>query len=45
MLMVLTNAPATFMQTMNILFIDILDKRSVVFLGDVLIYSNTVEKL
>ena len=38
-----TNAPAMFIQTMNNLFVDILDK-GVVFLDNILIYSNTVEK-
>ena len=37
------NAPATFMKTMNNLFIDMLDKGVVVFLDDVLIYSAMVE--
>ena len=40
----LTNAPATFMQMMTNLFIDMLDKGVIVFLDDVLIYSNTVEE-
>ena len=34
------NAPATFMRTMNNLFMDILDKGVIVFLDDVLIYST-----
>ena len=40
----LTNAPAMFMQTMNNLFLDLLDNRFVVFLGSVLIYSTMVEE-
>ena len=38
------NAPATFMQTMNNLFMDMLDKGVVIFLDDVLIYSTMVEE-
>ena len=44
MLMGLTNAPAMFMQTMNNLFMDLLDKAVVVFLDDILIYSTTIEE-
>ena len=40
----LKNVPATFMQTMNNLFVDMLDKEVVVFLDDVLIYSIMAEK-
>ena len=40
----LTNAPAMFMQMMNNLFTDMLDKGVIVFLDDVLIYSTTVEE-
>ena len=40
----LMNAPATFMQMMNNLFVDMLDKGVIVFLDDVLIYSTMVEK-
>ena len=36
------NAPAMCMQTMNKLFMDMLNKWVVVFLDDILIYSNTV---
>ena len=39
----LTNALATFIQTMNNLLEDMLDKRVVVFIDDVLIYSTIVE--
>ena len=39
----LTNAPAIFMQIMNNLFVDMLDKGVVVFLDDILIYSTMVE--
>ena len=44
MTMGLTNAPELFMQTMNSLFMDILDKELVVFLDDVLIYSTIEEE-
>ena len=40
----LTNTPATFMQTMNNLFMDMLDKGVVVFLYDILIYSTMAEE-
>ena len=40
----LTNVPATFMWTINSLFIDMLEKRVIVFLDDMLIYSTTVEE-
>ena len=40
----LTNAPATFMQTMNNLFSDMLDFGVAVFLDDILMYSDTVDK-
>ena len=40
----LANVPATFMQTMNNLFIDLLDNGVVVFLDDVLIYSAIVRE-
>ena len=39
----LINAPATFMQTMNNLFEDMLDQGVVVFLNNMLIYSTTLE--
>ena len=38
----LRNAPAIFMQTMNNLFMDVLDKGVVVFLDDKLICSMTM---
>ena len=40
----LTNAPATFMQTMNNLFSDMLDSGMAVFLDDILVYSCMVDK-
>ena len=40
----LTNAPATFMQIMNNLFVNMLDKGVVVFLDYILIYSIMVEE-
>ena len=40
----LTNAPATFMQTMNNLFSDMLDSGVAVFLDDILVYSGTVDE-
>ena len=43
-LMSLKNASAILMQTMNNLFVDMLDKRIVVFLYYILINSNTVEE-
>ena len=44
MLMGLINVPATFIRTMNNLFVDLLDKGVVVFLDDVLIYSTAIEE-
>ena len=40
----LTNAPATFMRTMNNLFSDMLDSGVAVFLDDILVYSSTVRR-
>ena len=40
----LMNAPAMFMQTMNNLFVDLLDNGVLVFLDDMLIYSTMVEE-
>ena len=40
----LTNAPATFMRSMNSLFTDLLDRGLVCFLDDILLYSNTLSE-
>ena len=40
----LTNAPAAFMQMMNRVFIDFLDRFVVVFIDDILIYSRSREE-
>ena len=40
----LINVPATFMQTMNNLFVGMLDKGVVVFLDDIPIYSTMVKE-
>jgi len=40
----LCNAPGTFMQLMNDTFRDMLDKSVLVFLDDILIFSNSVEE-
>ena len=42
--MELTNAPATFMHTMNNLFSDILHSGVAVFLDDILVYSHMVNE-
>jgi hypothetical protein len=39
-----TNAPAYFMNMMNKVFMDELDKFMVVFIDDILVYSSTVEE-
>ena len=41
---VLINTPAIFMQTMNNLFLNMLDKEKVGFLDAVLIFSTMVEE-
>ena len=40
----LCNAPGTFMQLMNDTFRDLLDRSVLVFLDDILIFSNTLEE-
>ena len=40
----LTNAPAYFMNMMNKVFMDELDKFMVVFIDDILVYSSTAEE-
>ena len=40
----LTNAPATFMRTMNNLFSDMLDSGVAVFLDNILVYSGMVDE-
>ena len=40
----LTNAPTYFMNMMNKVFMDELDKFVVVFIDDILVYSSTVEE-
>jgi hypothetical protein len=40
----LTNAPAYFMYPMNSVFVDYLDKFVVVFIDDILVYSQNEQK-
>jgi hypothetical protein len=40
----LTNAPASFMYLMNIVFMDYQDKFVMVFIDDILIYSESKEE-
>ena len=44
MLFGLTNAPDTFMRTMNNLLSDLFDRGVVAFMDDVLIHSSTIEE-
>ena len=44
MLFGLTNAPAYFMNMMNKMFMDFLDKFVVVFIDDILVYSKSEEE-
>ena len=39
----LTNAPATFQELMNSVFSDMLDERLLVYLDDLLVYSEPLE--
>jgi hypothetical protein len=39
-----TNTPVVFMDMMNKVFLDYLDQVTVVFIGDILIYSKTLEE-
>jgi Reverse transcriptase (RNA-dependent DNA polymerase) len=39
----LTNAPATFQSTMNTILADVLGKFALVYLDDILIFSNNAE--
>jgi hypothetical protein len=41
----LTNAPAYFMYLMNSVFMDYLDKFVVVFINDILVYSQNEQEL
>ena len=41
---VLTNAPAIIMDTMNRVFHDYLDRFTLVFIDDILIYSKTLDE-
>ena len=40
----ISNAPATFMRTMNNLFLDLIDRGVVAFMDAVLIYSSIIEE-
>ena len=40
----LTNAPAYFMNMMNKVFMELLDKYAVVFIDDILVYSKNEEE-
>src|SRR5882724_2279870 len=40
----LTNAPATFQRFMNDIFVDMIDVMVIIYLDDILIYSNNISK-
>ena len=40
----LTNAPATFMTLMHVIFHEFLDKFAIIYIDDILIYSKSMEE-